>query len=134
MLTIKPYQNINSNTMFGCKSNKKNIKELSETSQKLIESALKVITGEDLKTKNTLFNRLENDIFCSKRFIDGSFMEIKSNPQSKKEGLRIRLLQINKKPVEMNVDSNGDIESSQIKKLNLNSIFEKYLPDILARV
>lgn len=117
MLTVSNYQPINYNkpNFKGKKEAIKNIYQLSESSQILLRDIIK-----DSKT---------GDVYRSKRFIDGSFVEV----ENKKSALLMRLIKKNKRPQEIEIENNGNIEYKNKLETNINTIFEKYFPDILEK-
>lgn len=120
MLTIQPYRNQNYQPSFGAKASTKNVKDLSDTSQKLLRGFESIFKKPEL----------EKDTYRSRRFVDGSYMEI-AGPSANNNCLNIKFVQCNKRPVVMDIDSKGDITGNFIKNFNLNYVIEKYLPDIL---
>lgn len=122
MITVQPYQSYSYKPNF--KGGNKNVKELSETSQALIKDIL------------SLFESSSNDqrasIYRSKRFLDGSFIEIKPYKSYADKGINIRYMRMNQRPAEMNIGANGKIKNNNTS-LDVNNIVEKYFPDIIER-
>lgn len=116
MLTIQAYQPKN-NMSFTCKP--KNINELSKVSQTLIKDVA------DLSSKR-------NGICRSRRFTDGSFLEVQKD--NSRKTLQLKLLRMNQRPVEMNIKPDGAIECTPKKQgLDINNIIEKYFLDIIEK-
>ncbi len=137
MLTIQPYQTMNysNRTSFGCKTTATNVKELSEASQKLIKDVMELVKADN---KNTIYPVLKEkmpNIYRSKRFMDGSFVEIKRSGQPSNSGINLRYMRMNQRPVELDINANGDIKRmySYQNQVNVDNIVEKYFPDIIER-
>ena len=120
MLTVSNYQPINYNkpNFKGKNEAIKNVYQLSESSQILLRGINNLI--QDSKT---------GDVYRSRRFIDGSFVEV----ENKKTALLMRLLKRNKRPQEIEIENDGNIEYKNKLETNINTIFEKYFPDILEK-
>ena len=91
-------------------------------------------SGMELSSKSKLLVQAIKDIFStqkdavmrSKRFNDGSFVEI----QNSGNGIFIKYMRINQKPVEVHVTPNNKI-SAPNNQINPNLIIEKYIPDAI---
>ena len=120
MLTISNYQPINYNkTNFKGKTEQiKNVYQLSESSQILLRDINKIIQDSKI-----------GDVYRSKRFIDGSFVEV----ENRKSNFFMRFIEKNKRPQEFKIEDNGNIDYKYKTKTNLNTIFEKYFPDIIEK-
>lgn len=120
MLTVPNYQPINYNkpNFRGKNDTIKNIQQLSTSSQILIRDINKLIQ-----------NSKAGDVFRSRRFIDGSFAEV----ETKRSALLMRLLKRNKRPQEIKIENDGNIEYQNNLETNINTIFEKYFSDILEK-
>ncbi len=133
MLTIQSYQTMNysNRTSFGCKTTATNVKELSVASQKLIKDVIELVKADN---KNTIYPVLKEkmpNIYRSKRFMDGSFVEIKPS----NSGINLRYMRMNQRPVELDINAKGDIKRmySYQNQVNVDNIVEKYFPDIIER-
>ncbi len=131
MLMIQPYHHYSRPGFKGVKGVKgiKGIKEVNSTAGTLTERSQSLV-------KNILKLMEENDgtkIYRSKRFLDGSFIEIRQNKTIKDKGVNIKYMRMNQRPVEMYVGTDGEIRNSRQSSLNVNSIIEKYFPDIIER-
>ena len=121
MLTIQPYMNYS--TGFRAKSSSRS-KELTNTSKTLIKDVYNLISSNP---------RSKADTYRSKRFIDGSFVELQSADYAKK-GLSLKYMRMNQRPVEMNINPMGDVTGNNVNSLDVNGIIEKYFPDIIERL
>lgn len=125
MLMIQPYHHYNRPGFKGVKGVKgvnSTAGTLTERSQSLVKNILKLMEEND-GTK----------IYRSKRFLDGSFIEIRQNKTIKDKGVNIKYMRMNQRPVEMYVGTDGEIRNGRQSSLNVNSIIEKYFPDIIER-
>ena len=123
MLTVQNYQPINYKPSFRCKvANATNVNELSQTSKKLLQDIYKLIKSE--KTSAT-----SSQIMRSKRFADGSFVEL----QGSNKGLNLKYMRMNQRPAELDINLNGTIEYKNKLSTDLNELIEKYIPDIIER-
>lgn len=122
MLTVPNYQPINiscNNLNFKGKSEAiKNTQQLSMSSQLLLRDI-----------NNLIKNSKTGDIYRSKRFMDGSFVEL----ENRNTTLFMRLLKKNQQPQEIKIERDGKIEYKNKLKTNINAIFEKYFPNILEK-
>lgn len=88
--------------------------------------------------KNRIYPVLKEkmpNIYRSKRFMDGSFVEIKRSGQPSNSGINLRYMRMNQRPVELDINANGDIKRmySYQNQVNVDNIVEKYFPDIIER-
>ena len=121
MLTIQPYMNYS--TGFRAKSSSRS-KELTNTSKTLIKDVYNLISSNP---------RSKADTYRSKRFIDGSFVELQSADYAN-SGLSLKYMRMNQRPVEMNINPKGDVTGNNVNSLDVNGIIEKYFPDIIERL
>lgn len=136
MLRIQPYQTMNSNrTSFGCKTTAQNVKELSVASQKLIKDVMELVKADSKNTVYPILKEKMPNIYRSKRFMDGSFVEVKRSNRPTIEGISLRYMRMNQRPVELEINESGDIKRKYTyqNQVNVDNIVEKYFPDIIER-
>lgn len=119
MLTIQNYQPKYNSPNFRCKPIG-NVSELSQSSQKLLQDIMRMVKAA---------KKIPTQVVRSKRFADGSFVEL----QGKTEGLNVKYLRMNQRPMELDIKQNGNIEYKNKLSGDLNNLIEKYFPDIIER-
>jgi len=122
MLTIPNYHPVSYRPNFKCKLPASNVNELTSSSKKLLDNIYRIMKSNSPKS-------VPNIPVRSKRFADGSFVEL----QNKSQALNIKYLRMNRRPVEMNIKQDGSIEYNNNLTEDLNGIIEKYIPDIIER-
>jgi len=122
MLTIQSYQPLKYRQNFKCRPSANNVKELSQSSQRLLYDAAKLAKSESADTASRAMR--------SRRFADGSFLELKNGADN---AITLKYLRMNQKPNEVAIKPNGEIEYKNKLSTDLNSLIERYIPDIIER-
>lgn len=119
MLKVQPYNTQSQNINLKSTCSLRGKKDMLQISPKIYASMQDLIS--------------QDKTYQSKRFIDGSFLEVQ---RENTIDFLIRLMQINKKPISMNVGSNGSVESKnnglieKVQKYLLNILEEEQVKDI----
>ncbi len=121
MIKVQPYQSYSYKPNF---KGHKNVKELSETSQALIKDIFRLFENSSNGPRRTIYR--------SKRFLDGSFIEVQPYKSYLDNGINVKYMRMNRRPAEMNIGTNGQIKNHSTS-INVNNIVEKYFPDIIER-
>jgi len=122
MLNIQSYRPVKYRQNFKCRPSVNNVQELSQSSQRLLRDVAKLVKPESVSSAPRAM--------CSKRFADGSFLELQNNPDNT---LTLKHLQMNQRPGEITIKADGNIEYKNKLSTDLNSLIERYIPNIIER-